>query len=233
MQSGWELGILWYSVFVFSTVLHEAAHAWTALKFGDDTAARGGQVSLNPWPHIRREPFGMVVIPILSWMAGGWLLGWASAPFNPEWARQYPRRAALMALAGPAANLLLVVGAVWLIRIGLEWHWFDAPQRISSSRLIVAVQSGWPEIAASALSVVLSLNLLLFAFNLIPLPPLDGSNAPLLLLPPQAAARYAEFLRAPWLRLVGILLASRFLGPLFPVILRFVANLIHPHSHYQ
>jgi len=48
MQSGWELGIIWYGGFVFSTVLHEAAHAWTALKFGDDTAARGGQVSLNP-----------------------------------------------------------------------------------------------------------------------------------------------------------------------------------------
>ncbi len=233
MQSDWERGILWYGVFVFSTVLHEAAHAWTALKFGDDTAARGGQVSLNPWPHIRREPFGMVVMPILSWLAGGWLLGWASAPFNPEWARRFPRRAALMALAGPAANLLLVIGAAWIIRIGLEWHWFDAPHSINSSRLVVAAQSGWPELAASVISVVLSLNLLLFVFNLIPLPPLDGSNVPLLLLPPAAAARYAEFLRAPWLRLVGIIIASRFLGPFFPDILRFVANFIHPHSHYQ
>lgn len=233
MQSGWELGILWYGVFVFSTVLHEAAHAWTALKFGDDTAARDGQVSLNPWPHIRREPFGMVIVPILSWLAGGWLLGWASAPFNPEWARRNPRHAALMALAGPAANLLLVISASWLIRIGIEWHWFDAPQSINSSRLVVAMQSGWPEIAATGLSVVLSLNLLLFVFNLIPLPPLDGSNAPLLLLPPAAAARYAEMLQAPWLRLVGVLIASRVLGPLFPEILRLVANLLHPHSHYH
>ena len=232
MQSGWELGLLWYGVFVFSTVLHEAAHAWTALKLGDDTAARGGQVSLNPWPHIRREPFGMVVVPILSWVAGGWLLGWASAPFNREWARRFPRHAALMALAGPAANLLLVISAAWLIRIGVEWQWFEAPHSINSSRLVVAAQSGWPEIAATGLSVVLSLNLLLFVFNLFPLPPLDGSNAPLLLLPPQAAARYAEFLQAPWLRLVGILVASRLLGPLFPSILRLVANFIHPHSHY-
>ena len=233
MQSGWELGILWYGVFVFSTVLHEAAHAWTALKFGDDTAARGGQVSLNPWPHIRREPFGMVIVPILSWMAGGWLVGWASAPFDPEWARRNPRHAALMALAGPAANLLLVIAAIWLIRIGLEWDWFSAPHGINSSRLVSATRSGWPEVAATGLSVVLSLNLLLFVFNLIPLPPLDGSNLPLLLLPPQAAARYSEILHAPWLRLVGVLVASRFLGPLFPQILRLVANLIYPHGNYQ
>ncbi|HEY4246128.1 MAG TPA: site-2 protease family protein, partial [Lacunisphaera sp.] len=189
MQSDWEMGLLWYGVFVFSTVLHEAAHAWTALKLGDDTAARGGQVSLNPLPHIKREPFGMVAVPILSWMAGGWLIGWASAPFNPEWARRHPRHAAVMALAGPAANLFLIVCAAWLIRIGVEWGWFAAPHSINSSRLASALQSGWPEFAATALSVVLSLNLLLFVFNLTPLPPLDGSNAPLLLLPPGAAAR--------------------------------------------
>ena len=232
MQSDWEMGLLWFGVFVFSTVLHEAAHAWTALKLGDDTAARGGQVSLNPLPHIRREPFGMVVVPILSWMAGGWLIGWASAPFNPEWARRHPRHAAVMALAGPAANLFLVISAAWLIRIGVEWGGFAAPHSINSSRLTVAVQSGWLEFAATALSVILSLNLLLFVFNLIPLPPLDGSNAPLLLLPAGAAARYAEFLRTPWLGLIGVLVASRFLGPFFPTVLRLVANLIYPHNHY-
>jgi len=232
MISDWELGLLWYVVFVFSTVLHEAAHAWAALKLGDDTAARGGQVSLNPWPHIRREPLGMVLVPILSWMAGGWLVGWASAPFNPDWARRFPRHAALMALAGPAANFLLVIGAAWLIRIGIEWQWFEAPLSIASSRLAVATHPGFPAIAATALSVMLSLNLLLFVFNLVPLPPLDGSNVPLLLLPLETAHRYAEFLRAPWLRLVGIVLASRILGPLFPPVLRLVANLVHPHSHF-
>jgi len=175
----------------------------------------------------------MVIVPILSWMAGGWLLGWASAPFNPEWARRNPRHAAIMALAGPAANLLLVISAACLIRVGLEWQWFGAPHSINSSRLVVAMLSGWPELAATGLSVVLSLNLLLFVFNLIPLPPLDGSNAPLLLLPRQAAERYAEMLRAPWLRFISILVASRFLGPFFPDLLRLVANLVHPHRHYQ
>src|SRR5690348_17172584 len=96
-------GLLWYVVFVGSTVCHEASHAWTALKLGDDTASRGGQVSLDPVPHIRREPIGMVVLPLLTWFIAGWMMGWASAPYDPEWARRYPRRAALMALAGPAA----------------------------------------------------------------------------------------------------------------------------------
>ncbi len=233
MQFDWEMGLLWYVAFVFSTVLHEAAHAWTALKLGDDTAARGGQVTLDPWPHIRREPIGMVVVPIISWLAGGWLIGWASAPFNPDWARQHPRHAAIMALAGPAANLLLVICAAWIIRIGVEWNWFAAPHSINSSRLVVAVKDGrLIELAASAASVMLSLNLLLFVFNLLPLPPLDGSNAPLLLLSRDAAERYTDFLRTPALRIVGVLVASRLLGPLFPFVLRFAANLIHPHTHY-
>jgi len=233
MPAAWQLGLVWYGVFLFSTVLHEAAHAWSALKFGDDTAARGGQVSLNPWPHVRREPMGMVVIPLLSWIAGGWLIGWASAPFNPNWARQNPRPAALMALAGPAANLLLVIAAIWLIRIGIEWDWLGAPAYLNASQMVTVTHDGWPAQIGWVLSVMLSLNLLLLTFNLLPLPPLDGSNAPLLLLPAAAAARYAEALRAPWLRLAGLLVAARLLNPLFRPLLLLVARLLYPHSHYQ
>jgi len=92
------LGILWYIVFLFSTVCHEGAHALVAKWGGDLTAFHGGQVSLNPWPHIRREPFGMVVFPILTYVMGGWMMGWASAPYDPAWERRHPRRAAWMAL---------------------------------------------------------------------------------------------------------------------------------------
>jgi hypothetical protein len=95
-------GLQWFLVFIFSTSWHEAAHAWVAHKLGDSTAYEGGQVSLDPTPHIRREPIGMVVVPIISYLIGGWMIGWASAPYDPRWANQYPRRAALMALAGPA-----------------------------------------------------------------------------------------------------------------------------------
>ena len=77
------LGIAWYFIFVFSTTLHEAAHAFLAYKLGDRTAYLGGQLSLNPIPHIRREPIGMVIIPIITFVLGGWMIGWASVPFDP------------------------------------------------------------------------------------------------------------------------------------------------------
>src|SRR6187401_878933 len=120
-------GLLWYLVFLYSTICHEAAHAWTALRLGDDTAYRGGQVSLDPLPHIRREPFGMVVVPLISLLAGGWMIGWASAPYDPRWALQYPRRSALMALAGPAVNMILVLLAALALRAGMEWHTWEEP----------------------------------------------------------------------------------------------------------
>src|SRR3954470_3695906 len=109
--------LTYFIVFLFSTTLHEAAHAWAALRGGDPTAYRGGQVSLDPIPHIRREPFGMLVLPLLTAVATGWPFGYASAPYDPRWAQRHPRRAALMALAGPAANLSLVLAAAVLLRV--------------------------------------------------------------------------------------------------------------------
>lgn len=225
-------GALWYGAFLFSTVCHEAAHAWSALRLGDDTAARGGQVSLNPVPHIKREPFGMVVVPMLSYLTGGWLIGWASAPYDPQWARQYPRRAAVMALAGPATNLLLAVMAALLIRVGYEWQFFRAPFSIAASHLAVAVNDGPAEVLAPFLSIMLSLNLLLCLFNLVPLPPLDGSSAPLLLLSPAAAEKYSEALRSPWLCFAGIFLASKLVSPILPPLLRWAASVLYPSMHY-
>src|SRR5215471_9977234 len=122
--------ITYFIVFLFSTTLHEAAHAWAALRGGDRTAYHGGQVSLDPRPHIKREPFGMVILPLLSALATGWPMGYASAPYDPNWARQHPNRAALMALAGPAANLLLVIFAALVLRIGFAGGVFYAPERI-------------------------------------------------------------------------------------------------------
>ena len=227
MQSSLADGVVWYVVFLGSTVCHEAGHAWAALKLGDDTASRGGQVSLNPIPHIRREPIGMVVVPIVSWLMGGWLMGWASAPYDPEWARRYPRRAAMMALAGPAANLALVSAAALLMRVGVEWHVFAAPYFVTTSRVVEAVAIGPWDAVAKLLSVVFSLNLLLFVFNLLPIPPLDGSSVPLLVLPDSAARSYFDAVRSPFVRLVGFLLIARGLGSFFAPVFRFTAELLH------
>ena len=109
-------GLAYFAVFLFSTTIHEASHAWMAKRGGDLTAYHGGQVSLDPVPHIKREPIGMVVLPLISVVISGWPLGFASAPYHPVWARTYPRRAALMALAGPTSNLLIVIVAAGLLR---------------------------------------------------------------------------------------------------------------------
>jgi len=61
-------------------------------------------VTLNPWPHIRREPVGMILVPLITFATRGWMMGWASAPYDPTWAHRYPRRAAVMALAGRRAT---------------------------------------------------------------------------------------------------------------------------------
>ena len=128
---------IYYIVFLFSTTLHEAAHAWAAKLGGDLTAYHGGQVTLDPRPHIRREPFGMVILPLLSVVTSGWPLGFASAPFDPQWALRYPRRAGWMALAGPGANLLLMLIAGLALRIGLTIGLFTAPASIGFDHLVM------------------------------------------------------------------------------------------------
>src|ERR1700758_1261504 len=93
------MGFISYVVFLFSTTCHEASHALVAKLGGDSTAALGGQITLNPIPHIRRSFFGMVVFPIASFLLSGGMIGWASAPYDPLWERRHPRRAARIALA--------------------------------------------------------------------------------------------------------------------------------------
>src|ERR1041384_7341109 len=120
-------GFIWFVAFLFSTTVHEAMHALVAWKGGDPTAYHGGQVSLSPIPHIRREPIGMLVVPLLTALSQGWAIGWASTPYAPPWAARYPHRSALRAAAGPAGNLLIAFVALVLIKIGLATGLFVAP----------------------------------------------------------------------------------------------------------
>ena len=211
-------GIKWYLVFLFSTSFHEAAHAWAALRLGDDTAARGGQVSLDPVPHLRRAPLGMVVVPILSYLFSGWMMGWASAPYSVAWATRYPRRAALMGLAGPAANLLLALASAFLIRLSFEWGWLHPASTPNFLHIAMASGDGLDSFAAKMLSLIFSLNLLLCVFNLLPLPPLDGSVLPLFVLPPALAEKYLTLRRHPSLAYLGIYFAWHFFGPFYAPI---------------
>ena len=226
--------LIYYLVFLFSTTVHEAAHAWAALMGGDPTAYHGGQVSLDPRAHIRREPMGMLVIPLLSALLSGWPMGFASAPYDPAWARRHPRRAAWMALAGPAANLLLVLLAFLAIRLLGSAGILLPPDHAGFDHLASTARGGaWPG-AALVLSVIFSLNLLLAVFNLLPLPPLDGSGAVPLFLSPAATVRYQDFL---WhnrgLGILGILIAWQLFNYVYdPVFLRAI-NLLYPGVGYH
>lgn len=184
------IGIVRYVVFLFSTTCHEASHALAAKLGGDPTAFHSGQVSLNPIPHIRREPFGMVLVPLLALLTGGAMIGWASAPYDPRWQQRFPRRAAWMSLAGPAANFALVVVAGILIHAGIAAGVLRAPERLSSLHLVEAAAPGAFEFLALFLSVLFSLNLLLGVFNLLPVPPLDGFSAITLLMPESFVRRW-------------------------------------------
>jgi len=223
----------WYIVFILSTALHEASHAWAAFRLGDRTAYHAGQLTLNPLPHIRREFFGMVIVPLVSFFAGGWMIGWASCPYDPLWAQRYPKRSAKMALAGPAANLLLVLLAGVLIRIGLNRGVFEAPNTITASSITSATN---PDSVFYGLSFLLSilfmLNLVLFCFNLIPLPPLDGSSLPLLVLDNDASDRYQQVLSQPGVSLLGRLIAWQGFGTVFQPIQLAVINLLYPGISY-
>ncbi|HZT39740.1 MAG TPA: site-2 protease family protein [Bryobacteraceae bacterium] len=191
-QEAFVLGLIRYVIFLFSTACHEASHALVAKLGGDLTAFHGGQVSLSPLPHIRREPFGMVIVPLLSLFSGGGVIGWASAPYDPAWQQRHPRRAAWMSLAGPAANLALVLAATAVISAGRLAGVFEPPAHWSSTHVVESVQSGFLAGAATALSILFSMNLLLGAFNLIPIPPLDGFSAPGIFMTERAARRYAR-----------------------------------------
>lgn len=215
---------LWYAVFLLSLTCHEAAHAFVAWRGGDPTAYEAGQVSLSPWPHIRREPWGTVLVPLLTFLmyagsGSAWMMGWASAPYDPAWEHRHPRRAAVMALAGPLANLTLAtlafVTLLALLRAGI----LVEPEQLGFDRLAAAAPGAAAGLdgLARLLSILLSLNLLLCVFNLMPCPPLDGASIAAGLLP--AARSLRDHLRtSPFgsmaAMLVALVVFPRFVVPL-------------------
>jgi Zn-dependent protease len=233
---------VWYLVFVFSTTCHEAAHAWVAYRGGDLTAYSLGHVTLDPTPHIKRSPFGMVVIPILSFLLPllmgegehGWMIGWASVPVNREWAAKHPGRSSVMSLAGPAANLLLAALALVAMRVlvasdVLAVSPLESGFRIDS--LVTApdgqaVNSLWGALARG-LSVMLVLNVILGLFNLIPLAPLDGASVLEGAAPRLTAGFYDRLREVPMFELLGLLVAWRFFPYVAGPALGYVILLLH------
>lgn len=226
------VGLVWYAAFLFSTVCHEGAHALVAKLGGDLTAAHGGQVSLNPIPHIRRSPVGLVVLPILSFALFGWMVGYASAPYDPAWARQYPKRAAWMALAGPAANFTLMLLAAAVIRIGISTGHFQAPDSVIPTQVTV-LAGGGVNLATTFVSVLFTLNLLLGVFNLLPVPPLDGNVGVTIFMNQSAAVRFVDWTRSGQYGLIGLIAAWYLFGKIFWPVFAFALRLLYPGMGYR
>jgi Zn-dependent protease len=228
---------IWYVVFLFTLVFHEGSHALVAHLGGDDTAYRGGQVTLNPWPHVRREPFGTVVIPLLTFFTSGWMMGWASAPYDPTWGSRHPRRLAAMSAAGPAANLALAMLAFVSLRALLAFGYFVPPEHVNFSHLVDpppgTAEGSMLHPLALCLSVALSLNLLLGLFNLIPLPPLDGSGVVQGLFPDSLGRLVASVASNPMFAMLGLLAAWRVFDYVFGPAFSLMLALLHPGVGYS
>ena len=226
---------IWYVVFLFSLTAHEAAHALAAYLGGDDTAYRGGQVTLNPLPHMAREPFGTILVPLLTFVTAGWMMGWASTPYDPDWGRHFPRRQALMSLAGPAANFTVALLAFAALRIMLAQGLFQAPSQIDIVGGLAHMveptngdSSGLIAFAGVFLSVALNLNVLLGLFNLLPLPPLDGAGVVEGLFPDTAGRLFGALRGSPMISILSLLVAWKIFGSLARPALTGLLHLVHP-----
>jgi Zn-dependent protease len=139
------------AVLVPAIILHEVSHGVVALAFGDDTAKKAGRLTLNPIAHV--DPVGSVALPLLLAVAGAPVFGWAKpVPVNPRNLRHPRQETLLVSLAGPATNIVLAIGAAVVLRTATH----------STLPIEIALQFG-------------IINVVLATFNLIPIPPLDGS----------------------------------------------------------
>ncbi len=154
---------------LFAITLHEAAHGYVARHFGDMTAFQQGRISLNPLRHI--DPFGTILLPMLTLVLGGILFGWAKpVPVNFDALRRPKQDMLWVALAGPAANLFMAL--LWALLAKLAWAF---PQSYFAEPLLEMTQIG------------ITINVVLLVLNLLPLPPLDGGRVTVSLLPQRQA----------------------------------------------
>jgi len=215
--------LCWYVVFLFSVVAHEAGHAFTAWRLGDSTAHDGGQVTLNPLPHILREPTGTVFVPLLSFLLQGWMIGWAVTPINRMWAYTHPKKSALVALAGPLVNFVIMSLSLLALRYGLEAGWFHhTAGPVRGFQSIVTGSTPVLDMAARLLGVAFCLNAILFLFNLVPFPPLDGATVIKFFIPSSLLPLYDQYLSKPGSGFLGLIAAwilfPKILGPVLRML---------------
>jgi Zn-dependent protease len=192
--------VIIFLILLFSLTIHEAAHAWSASQLGDDTAKRLGRVSLNPVVHI--DPIGTLLLPLIALASGsGMIFGWAKP--TPISVRNlgHPRRdSILVTAAGPASNLAIAIVAAVVL------------QQSDGFMRLIAFEA-------------LSLNVLLAIFNMLPIPPLDGGQILMALLPPHISAQLRFLYQYGFLILMGLMftgILGYLIGPPYYLILSWL-----------
>lgn len=180
--------VVWILPVVFAITVHEVAHGWMAKKFGDNTASQQGRLTLNPIKHI--DILGTIIIPGLLLLSfTGFIFGWAKpVPVDPRNFKNPKKAMAIVALAGPVANLLMAIGWALVARLGVM-----VEIEVISLPLIYTGIAG------------ISINLVLALINLIPIPPLDGSRIVSGILPNKWAWHYNRMERFGFIILLILL----------------------------
>ncbi|MEK6304660.1 MAG: site-2 protease family protein [Acidobacteriota bacterium] len=219
--------IIWFVVFLFSLSFHEASHAWTSEKFGDDTGRLQGRITLNPIAHI--DPIGTIVLPLFMMFTSVPLLGWAKpVQTNPLLWRDKRRANISVSAAGPISNLILVVLAFTVMKVLIVSGILTLNREYHSYYDVIGPSAGQPAFVqplALFLGVMLILNLALGIFNLIPIPPLDGSHVLEELLPPPMAHAYEQIRPYGFILLIGLLYMN-VLNYIFEPVATFVLKLL-------
>lgn len=193
-------------VLIFSVIVHEVSHGYAAYLLGDNTAKYAGRLNLNPFNHL--EWFGSFILPVLSYITGGFIIGWAKpVPFNPYNLRNQKWGEAIVAIAGPLSNICIALFFGLLIRFGIAVQFGEAFLYISS--------------------MIVLINLVLATFNLVPVPPLDGSKILFSLLPynMQYVRNFLEK-NGFFLLIIFVFFLWQFIAPIVSLEFRLITGLM-------
>ena len=219
--------VIYFIVFLFSLSFHEAAHAWTSERFGDNTGRYLGRITLNPMAHI--DPIGTILFPLIGYF-GVAMFGWAKpVPVNPLSWRNKKMANIMTSAAGPLSNLLLALIAFIIIKV-LIASGIMVPENVIEAtfrRQSPTLPSSSPLIAffVMLVSIALILNVALAVFNILPIPPLDGSHVLEELLPYEAAKAFEQVQQYGFVILLGLMWSGA-LGYIFGPVFQFVFWLI-------
>ena len=211
-------GIISLFVVLFAISVHEASHGWAAFKMGDPTAHQLGRITLNPIRHI--DPIGTILLPLMLIIMGAPPFGWAKpVPVNPLNLKDPRRDNLIISIAGPASNISVALIAFIVLKILMNLN----------PSLIYSNGGGFANLLSPIITIVyytIVINVILAFFNLIPIPPLDGSGVVMGLISEQAAEKY-EQIRPYGFFILILLIMTGFVGRILGVVIRIVNSFIY------